>query len=96
MVEITKDHRATVDVTGKQLHHIARYDEPRPVGPDRSVLDVVTRDGSVYRFARLREGEPFKFEPGQGRDNRVSRSGRLPGVVEAVLDADLGDRGYVY
>lgn len=93
MVEIQNDHDSTDEIGGKDLHHFARYEQPRPgPGPDKSVIDVVTDDGSVYRFSQLSPGDPFTYEPGQSsQDDRVSRTGRLPGVVEAVIKSETGE-----
>lgn len=94
MVEINRDHDAVSDNdSGKQLHHIARYADPRPVGPDKSVIDVVTDDLAIYRFTRFEEGTPWKFEPGtaQPGDRRMRRTGRLPSTVEAIMEEEARD-----
>lgn len=99
MVDVIRDHDATGEQSGKQVHHVAQYDCVRPVGPNKSVLDVVTEDGAVYRFEQCRPGDPWSYAPGNGSDNRQSRSGRLPGTVEAVISAETPgkpDRGWVY
>lgn len=96
MLQISREHEQAEDSGGKDLHHVARYDEPRPgPGPDRSVVDVVTDDLTVYRFSQLSPGDPWTFEPGTNRSRRSGRHGRLPGVVEAIIEAEA-DSGWHY
>lgn len=96
MVELTRGHEANEETSGKNVHHVARYEQSRPVGPDKSVIDVVGDDFRVYRFERLRPGERYTFAPGTGRDNRIQRTGRLPEAVEAVIDSEADDEGWYY
>lgn len=101
--DMVSEYDETEEIGGKQLAFVARGAvESFGPGPDKRVYDAVTDDGAVYRFEQQRPGEPYTFAPGDGRDDRATRSGRLPGVVEAVLDADLTDEegdpepGWVY
>lgn len=74
------------EIGGKRLSGTARgVVESYGPGPDKTVYDVVTKDGMVYRFEQQRPGEPFTFAP-SAAPSRASRSGRLPGVVEFILD----------
>lgn len=94
MLEIRREHEAAGDSSGKQLHHVARYTIPGHVpGPDKSYLDIITDDFSVYRFTRFEDHLPWCYEPGTRNpdDPRVPRTGRLPAVVEAIIESEAED-----
>lgn len=101
-MEAQHDALADREIGGKSLAFIARGSvETFTPGPDKQVFDVVTDDGVVYRFEQQRPGEPYTFAPNNA-PNRARRSGRLPGVVEAILESEFldadgaSDPGYVY
>lgn len=90
--EMRATHEATEETGGKNLAYIATGTVERfGPGPGKTVFDVVTDDGTLYRFTQQLDGEPFQFEPGNGDDDRAGKSGLLPEVVEAILDAEFTD-----
>lgn len=92
MVEIERDHDAAENSTGKSLHHIARYERPGPGPvPPRKVIDIVTDDFRLYRFSQMTNTDPWTFEPGDGRGHRVQRTGRLPAVVNSIIESEAED-----
>jgi len=72
--------------TGKSVDHIAWYDKDRGPVTTKQVMDIVTDDGSIYRWSRHRDGERWTFEhrvrPDGGRD---SSRRTLPSTVDALV-----------
>lgn len=73
---------------GKNVHRIDLTEEDR--GPVRSkeVLEVVTEDGSRYRWSRLTDSDPLTFEHRIRPDgDKDSATRPLPQQVRTFIDS---------
>lgn len=90
-VEVQRQHSATDEIGGKDLYALVQYEGDSPFNP-KDVIDVITTDGSVYRFSQLMDGDPWTWENRTTPDGDLStRRSPLPKVVEAVLEVETND-----
>lgn len=75
------------NVSGKSVDHIAWYTQDRGPVTTKHVMDIVTHDGSIYRWSRFRESERWTFEHRVRPDgDRDSATRRLPGTVATLVE----------
>jgi hypothetical protein len=74
------------DISGKSVDHIAWFDVER-IPRNKQVQDVVTDDGTIYRWTRHGDSEPWTFEIRVRPDGTTDTTQRtLPGQVDTLVD----------
>jgi hypothetical protein len=88
MVEIAKNpDQYNLPNSGKSVDHIAWYDVGRGPTADKEVMDVVTDDGSIYRWTRFPMDEKWTFETRVRPDgSRDTASRPLPSKLNTLVD----------
>jgi uncharacterized membrane-anchored protein len=75
---------------GKEIDHIAWYDREQPgPGPDKTVQDIVTDDGTIYRWSRFTESELWTWQHRVAPDvSRHQTRHQLPSKVKELVERD--------
>lgn len=87
IVESNPNTYGLADIGGKDVDHIAWYDVGRGPVSVKEQMDVVADDGTIYRWSRLTDGDPWTFEQRVAPDGSPDPASRqLPAKVGELVE----------
>jgi len=89
MVEIAANPTVygLANIGGKSVDHITWYEQGRGPVTAKETMDIVADDGTIYRWTRFSDREPWTFEFRVTPDGeRDSAARRLPRKIRTLVD----------